>query len=71
MYVIYILCRRIGPQLRSGFHNFLEQRGLDDIFACWVHDQMDDKAFKERLRLMEKINAFVEDENENENEKRS
>jgi hypothetical protein len=55
--------RRIGPSLRSEFHNFLEKRGLDEIFACWVHDQMDDKAFRERLRRLEKINAFVETRN--------
>lgn len=54
---------RIGPSLRSEFHNFLEKRGLDEIFACWVHDQMDDKAFRERLRRLEKINAFVETRN--------
>jgi hypothetical protein len=52
--------RRIGPSLRS---EFLEKRGLDEIFACWVHDQMDDKAFRERLRRLEKINAFVETRN--------
>lgn len=52
--------RRIGPELRTEIHNFLEKRGLDEIFACWVHDQMDDKAFKVRLRQLERINAFID-----------
>lgn len=51
---------RIAPSLRSEFHSFLEKRGLDEVFACWVHDQMDDKAFRGRVRQLERINAFVE-----------
>lgn len=38
----------------------METRGLDERLAAWVHDQMDDKAFQERLRQLEKINAFIE-----------
>lgn len=54
------LSRRGSPKIREEFHKFLEARGLNEEFANWVHDKLDDKAFQERLRLLEKVNAFIE-----------
>lgn len=55
-----LVLRELDDELQDAIYDFLEERGIDDDLAVFLHRYMKNKDKTEYLRWMEILKSFVE-----------
>lgn len=58
--MILFFLRDLDDQLDDALHEFLEERGIDDELAAFVHKYVKNKDKTEFIRWMETVKSFIE-----------
>ncbi|XP_056161947.1 uncharacterized protein At2g39795, mitochondrial-like isoform X1 [Syzygium oleosum] len=58
--VIISICRELDDELQDALYDFLEERGVDDELAVFMHQYMANKDKTEFIKWMDTVKHFVE-----------
>jgi len=55
-----VLDRELDDELQESLYDYLEERGINDELAAFLHQYMKQKDKTEYVRWMERVKAFIE-----------